>query len=173
MLLPVQSALIIFGFRLIDVSFGTIRVLMVARGRKQLAWVLGFFQASVYILAVGALLLDIGNWLNVIGYAGGFATGNVLGMWIEERLAIGYTHLTIISSGRGAQVAEHLRRDGYAVTSIPAWGKDGYVTMLDVSIMRKKSRKVRDLVEEVDPQAMVTAEHIRPVRRGFWGIYKF
>lgn len=170
MLLSYQSAAIIFGFRLIDVSLGTIRVLMVARGRKQLAWILGFFQASVYILAVGALLLDIGNWLNVVGYAGGFATGNVLGIWIEERLAIGYTHLTIISKGRGAQLANRLRSAGYAVTSIPAWGKDGCVAILDVSIVRKKARIVRELIEEVDEQAMVTAEHIRPVRRGFWGI---
>lgn len=124
----------------------------------------------VYILAISAILMDIGNWMNIIGYAAGFATGNVIGIWVEERLAIGYTHLTIISSGRGAQISEHLRNAGYAVTSIPAWGKDGCVTMLDVSIIRKKARKVRELVEEVDEQAMVTAEHIRPVKRGFWGI---
>jgi uncharacterized protein YebE (UPF0316 family) len=170
MLLSIQSALIIFGFRLIDVSCGTIRVLMVARGRKQLAWILGFIQALVYILAIGTILVDIGNWMNIIGYAAGFATGNVLGMWIEERLAIGYTHLTVISSARGAKISEHLRKAGFAVTSIPAWGKDGCVTMLDISVIRKRARKVRDLVEEVDKQAMVTAEHVRPIRRGFWGI---
>ncbi|MBE0408604.1 MAG: DUF2179 domain-containing protein [Anaerolineales bacterium] len=170
MIVPIQSALMIFGLRLIDVSIGTIRVLMVARGRKRIAWISGFIQAMVYILAISAILMDIGNWMNIIGYAAGFATGNVIGIWVEERLAIGYTHLTIISSGRGAQISEHLRNAGYAVTSIPAWGKDGCVTMLDVSIIRKKARKVRELVEEVDEQAMVTAEHIRPVKRGFWGI---
>ncbi|MFU8771682.1 MAG: DUF2179 domain-containing protein [Anaerolineales bacterium] len=170
MIVPIQSALMIFGLRLIDVPFGTIRVLMVARGRKRIAWISGFIQAMVYILAISAILMDIGNWMNIIGYAAGFATGNVIGIWVEERLAIGYTHLTIISSGRGAQISEHLRNAGYAVTSIPAWGKDGCVTMLDVSIIRKKARKVRELVEEVDEQAMVTAEHIRPVKHGFWGI---
>lgn len=146
------------------------RVFMVVRGRKPWAWIFGFFQSLVYILAIRSVLLDSNNWLNIIAYAGGFATGNVLGIWIEERLAIGYTHLTIISSGRGAQLAEQLRQAGFAVTAIPAWGKDGSVTMLDVSIVRKKARKVRDLVEKIDEKAMVTAEHIRPVRRGFWGI---
>ena len=101
----VLSALLIFTLRIIDVSLATMRLLMVMRGRKGLAWIFGFFQALVFIIAIRAILADIGNWQNLIGYAAGFATGNVVGMLVEERLAIGYTHIRIISSRRGNQVA--------------------------------------------------------------------
>ncbi|HZD57599.1 MAG TPA: DUF5698 domain-containing protein [Anaerolineales bacterium] len=164
----VQSAVLIFILRVGDVSLATVRVLMVVRGRKALAWVLGFGQALVFVVALRAVLSDLGNWLNILGYAAGFATGNVVGMMIEERIALGHSHLRIISSGRGAEVAEHLRGAGYAVTEISGRGKDGTVTLLNCSVLRRRVMEVKDLVEEIDRQAMVTAEDIHPVRRGFW-----
>jgi len=164
----VQSALIIFVLRVVDVGLATVRMLMVIRGRKALAWILGFGQAIVFVAALQAVLSDLDNLLNILGYAAGFATGNVVGMLIEERLALGYSHLRIISSGRGPEVAEHLRSAGFAVTEIPGRGKDGTVSLLNCSVRRKRVLEVRHLVEEVDQGAMVTAEDIHPVRRGFW-----
>jgi uncharacterized protein YebE (UPF0316 family) len=89
-------------------------------------------------------------------------------MTIEERLAIGHTHMRIISSRRGTAIAERLRDEGYAVTEIPARGKDGMVSMLNVSVLRKNIDKVRAMANDVDPEAFITSEEIRPVRRGFW-----
>ncbi len=114
------------------------------------------------------MLSDLDNLLNVVGYAAGFATGNVVGMLIEERLAIGHTHINIVSSRRGSAIAEHLRADGYAVTEIPARGKDGMVSLLNLSVLRKNGEKVRKLVNQIDPDAFITAEDVRPIRRGFW-----
>jgi len=162
------SALLIFTLRIIDVSMATLRLLMVMRGRKGLAWIFGFFQAFVFIIAIRAVLTNIGNWQNLIAYAAGFATGSVVGMLVEERLAIGFTHLRIISSRRGNKVAEHLRAAGFAVTEIPARGKDGTVTLLNCSVRRKRVSLIRRLVEEIDADAMVTAENIRAIRKGFW-----
>jgi len=146
----------------------TLRMLMVVRGRKTLAWLFGFIQAFVFVLALRQVLTDLSNWLNLIGYAAGFATGNVVGMMIEERIALGHTHLRIISTGRGAEVAEHLRSAGFAATEIAGRGMNGTVTVINCSVLRKSVEEVRRLEEEVDPQAMITAEDIRPVRRGFW-----
>jgi len=162
------SAVLIFTLRIIDVSLATLRILMVIRGRKGLAWIFGFFQAFVFIIAIRAVLADIENWQNLIGYAAGFATGNVVGMLVEERLAIGYTHIRIISSRRGNQIAEHLRSAGFAVTEIPARGKDGTVTLLNCSVRRKRVSKIKRLVAEIDADAMVTSENIRAIRKGFW-----
>ena len=106
--------------------------------------------------------------LNIIGYAAGFATGVVIGMTIEERLAIGHIHMRIISSRRGSRIAERIREEGYAVTEVPARGKDGMVTMLNCSVLRKNVGRVRNMVNEIDSEAFITSEDIRPVRRGFW-----
>lgn len=165
---PVVAALVIFVLRICDMALDTIRVLFVVRGKKKLAWVLGFFQSLIFILAISSVLANANNWLNILGYAAGFATGNVVGMIIEERMALGHIHLTIYSSTRGAAVAEALRKDGYAVTEVAGRGKDGTVTVLHCSVLRKKVDSVETIVLEEDPTAFITSADVRQVRRGFW-----
>jgi uncharacterized protein YebE (UPF0316 family) len=143
---------LIFSLRVIELSLDTIRVLMVMRGRKGPAWLLGFFQATIFVFAISYVLSGLDNPINMLGYAAGFATGTVVGMYIEERLAIGHIQMSIISPRRGSAIAEKMRAEGYAVTEIPAKGKDGMVT----------------IVNQADSTAFITAEEVRPVRRGFW-----
>lgn len=159
---------LIFFLRVGDMSLDTMRVLMVMRGKKSTAWVLGFFQSAIFVLAISSVLQNLNNPLNVIGYAAGFATGNVVGMMIEERLAVGHTHMRIISSRRGSAIAERMREEGYAITEIPARGRDGMVSLLNCSVLRKNVDRVHRIINEVDPEAFITAEDVRPVRRGFW-----
>lgn len=159
---------LIFALRVTDMTLDTLRVLFVMRGQKLLAWILGFFQATVFVIAITSVLRNLTNPLNLICYAAGFATGVVVGMTIEERIAIGHRHMRIISSRRGSAIAEKLRSEGYAVTEVPARGKDGMVTMLNCSVLRKNIERLREMVNEVDPEAFITSEDIRPVRRGFW-----
>lgn len=162
------AAGLIFFLRVLDMSLDTLRVLVVMRGRRTAAWFLGFFQALIFVLAISSVLKDLNNPLNILGYAAGFATGNVIGMLIEERLAIGHMQMSIVSPRLGVAIAEQMRQDGYAVTEIPARGKDGMVTLLTCSVLRRQVDRVHKLVNEVDPNAFITSEDVRPVRRGFW-----
>ena len=164
----VAGAALIFSLRVLDMTLDTLRVLFVMRGKKPLVWVLGFFQAAIFVLAITSVLSNLSNLMNIVGYAAGFATGNVIGIAIEQRLAVGFTRLHVISPRRGAAIAEHLREGGYAVTEIPARGKDGMVTMLECSVRRREAIKVDKLIRAVDENAFVTAEEVRPVRRGYW-----
>jgi len=159
---------LIFILRVSDMSLDTMRVLFVMRGRKGIVWVLGFFQAMIFVIAIGIVLSDLDSPLKVIGYAAGFATGNVVGMLIEEKLAVGHIQLRIISPRFGSAIAEKLREDGFAVTEVAARGKDGMVTLLSCSVLRRRVDNVRKIVNQIDPNAFITAEDVRPVRRGFW-----
>jgi uncharacterized protein YebE (UPF0316 family) len=159
---------IIFLMRVTDMSLDTLRVLFVIRGRKPLAWIMGFFQSALWVVAITSVLSNLDNLWNVIGYAGGFATGNVVGMMIEERLAIGHGHLRIISSRRGKAVAEAIRDAGYAVTELPGHGKDGTVSVISCSVKRRDIDNVQRAVYSIDPEAFITVEDIRPLHRGYW-----
>jgi uncharacterized protein YebE (UPF0316 family) len=165
---PFLTAGLIFLLRVADMSLDTLRMLTVMRGRKPIVWILGFCQSAIFVLAITSVLKDLNNILNVFGYAAGFATGNVVGMWIEERLAIGHVQLSIVSPTLGTAIAESLRQAGYAVTEIPARGRDGMVSLLSCSVLRKNVDRVHELVRSVDPTAFVTSEDVRPVRRGMW-----
>jgi len=159
---------LIFLLRVGDMSLDTMRVLFVMRGKKKIAWTLGFFQALIFVVAIGSVLSDLSNPLKILGYAAGFATGNVVGMLIEERLAIGHVQLSIISSRRGAAITDRLRAEGYAITEIPARGKDGVVSLLNCSVLRRNIDTVRNIVNEEDDSAFITVEDVRPLWRGFW-----
>jgi uncharacterized protein YebE (UPF0316 family) len=159
---------LIFFLRVLDMGCDTLRMLFVVRGKKKLAWFLGFFQSAIFVVAISSVLTHLDNPLTVIGYAAGFATGNVVGMYIEERLAIGHSSIRVVSSRRGTLVAEKLREAGFAVTEIPARGKDGMVTVLNLSVARKDIDRVDTVVLETDPDAFITLEDMRPLRRGFW-----
>lgn len=161
-------ALGIFFLRVCDMTLDTIRMLFVVRGRKKLAWFLGFFQSLIFVIAISSVLTSLNNPLNVLGYAAGFATGNVIGMIIEERLAIGHIHFTIMSPTRGAKIGNVLREAGFAVTEVPARGRNGTVDVLHCNVLRKDLSMVETIILEADPEAVVTAQDVRPVRRGFW-----
>ncbi len=162
------AALGIFGLRVCDMTFDTLRMLFVVRGRKGIAWGLGFAQSVIFVIAITSVLSHLDNPLNVIGYAAGFATGNVVGMWVEERLAIGHVKISIVTQRLGSALSQALREAGFAVTEIPARGRDGTVSMLSVSVLRRDVSKVEAIVHEKDIEAFVISEDVRPLRRGFW-----
>jgi uncharacterized protein YebE (UPF0316 family) len=165
---PALLPFIIFALRVIDMSLDTLRVLFVIRGRKMNAWVLGFFQSVIWVIAISSVLSNLSNIWTIIGYGSGFATGNVVGMMIEEKLAIGHGHLRVISSTHGYAISDAIRSAGYAATELSGRGKDGTVAVVTTSVQRRDIDRVRRKVLEVDPQAFITVQEVRPLHRGFW-----
>ena len=158
----------IFAARLVNIAIDTVRFMFTLRGKSGMAWILGFIESVLFVVVIGSVLTNLGNPLNVIGYAAGFATGNVVGMAIEKRLAIGFTHFTIISRDHSTEIADKLRNAGYGVTEIPARGRESNFMLVDCHVRRKQADQVEDLALEVDPQAFITAEEVTPRRSGIW-----
>lgn len=159
---------LIFILRVVDMSLATLRFMVTLRGHKVLTWVFGFAQSVVFVIALSGVLQNLDDIINIIAYAAGFATGGVIGASIDTRLAIGHTHIRIISSNRGSAISKKLRAEGYGVTEISGRGKDGAVTLINASVRRRNVPKVQQIVGEVDENAFITTEDLRPVRRGFW-----
>lgn len=158
----------IFAARLVNMAIDTLRFMFTLRGKRGIAWILGFVESVLFVVVIGSVLTNIGNPLNMIGYAAGFATGNVVGMAIEKRLAIGYTHFTIISRDHSTEIADRLRNAGYGVTEIPARGRESNFMLVDCHVRRKQTDEVEELALDVDPQAFITAEEVTPRRSGIW-----
>lgn len=165
---PILVILIIFLLRVSDMSLDTIRVLFVFRGKKSLAWILGFFQSLLFVIAITTVLANLDNLLNIVAYAAGFATGNVVGMLIENRLAVGHIHMTVFSPFSGPRIVDALRKSGYGVTEVSGRGRNGMVSVLHIAVLRKNVMNVETIVLKMDKDAFITAEDVRPIRRGFW-----
>ena len=169
--LTTQSILIALGIflvRVIATILDTLRLIFTMRSNKFWVWMLGFFNSLIWVLTFAFVLSDIDNIVNVIVYAAGFATGNVMGMWIEDKLAFGFAEVRVISSQWGAAILDALRENDYAVTEIPGRGKDGMVSVITTSVRRSQISDVEVLVREVDENAFITTEDVKAVRSGFW-----
>lgn len=164
------NAALIFALRVVNMAMDTLRIRMMARGKKMLSFVFGVVETLIYVYTLFSVLDDLENWINIIAYALGFGVGSVVGMWLEERMAVGYIHMRVISTHHGAALAHALRDEGFAVTEIEGRGRDGAVVILSLSVKRKNAKKAREFVEEIDSQAFITSEDLQPVRRGFWGM---
>jgi uncharacterized protein YebE (UPF0316 family) len=162
------GALVIFGLRVLNMTLDTLRVLFTLRGKKTLSWIFGFLVSLIFVFLLTSILSNLNSPLYIVAYSAGFATGGVVGMWIEEQLAIGFTNIQIISPRLGVVMAQKLRDSGFAVTEIPARGKDGMVSMLSLSVRRKQVVDVEKIINKCDEGAFVTLEDVRPVRRGFF-----
>lgn len=164
---PALLCLLIFFARVTDVSLGTVRTLMVFRSHRVLAAAIGFGEVLVWLLAASRVLQHLDQWYLALSYAGGFATGNVVGIWLESKLAVGLELVRAVSADPAVNLAHHLRASGYAVTAMPGRGDSG--TPVEVLLMVEKRRAVPLLlqaIEAADPAAVCTTSDVKTVRTG-------
>lgn len=151
------GALIIFLCRVIDVTIGTFRIQMIMRRKKLASAILGFFEVMIFILIVSKVIQDIGNWLNIVAYCGGFATGNIVGIYITDKLSKELISVGIISKNKWQEIEQKLWDEGFGITRNIGYGKDGEVQVLRVVCERSYFTKVKEISMEYDPKAFITS----------------
>lgn len=158
---PLFWPLFIYVARVVDVSMGTLRTVCVVRGFRFTAAVLGFCEITIWVTAISGVLTHLGQWYNVVAYAGGFATGNFIGILIEQKLAMGMQMIRLISRSQSAAIAAGLRLAGYAVTEVKGEGLRGQVSISFVVAARKEVPTVMRIAHQIDPEVVSTVEDIR------------
>ena len=156
-LLPV----LIFLARVFDVSFGTIRIIFISRGRKYLAPVIGFIEILIWLVAIGKVMQNLDNVFCYVAYAGGFATGNFTGMCIEEKLAMGTLIVQIVTRQDSSALIDSLKSSGYGVTAVPAQGTTGQVHIIYSVIKRSALRDFVAIIKRFNPKAFYSIEDVK------------
>lgn len=157
--------LFIFVARIFDVSLGTLRIIFVTKGMRSVAPFVGFFEVLIWLLAISRIMQDLDNWISYVAYAGGFATGNFVGMYLEERLAIGHEMIRVITRKDATSLIEDLRNKGYGVTSVKAEGIEGEVAVIYIIARRSMIKEVLDEINIFNPRALYTVESIKYVNK--------
>lgn len=160
--------LLIFCARLFDVSMGTTRIILIGRGRKYIAAMIGFFEVLIWLLAVAQVMRNLTNAMTYIAYGAGFATGTIIGVTLEEKLAVGKIMLRVISNNPTQALAQALQQQGFGFVQIQGQGVDGAVHILESIINRQALPAVREIVERLHPGAFFWIEDIRSARRGIF-----
>ncbi len=158
----------IFLARICDVSIGTMRIIFVSKGKRNIAPFLGFFEVLIWIIAISKIMQNLDNYVNYVAYAAGFATGNFVGMIIEEKLAVGIQMIRVFSAEKGKELVEKLNSNGYGATVVDAHGARKDVCLIYTIVKRNDLLKVIELIKEFNPKAFYTIEDIRSTNEGIF-----
>ncbi len=158
----------IFIARVCDVSLGTLRIIFVSKGNKNIAPFLGFFEVFIWIVAISRIMQNLDNYLCYIAYAGGFATGNYVGMLIEERLAMGIQMIRVFTNEKSEELVQSLNSRGYGATSVQAQGAKEKVHLIYTIIQRNEMEEVLDIINNFNPKAFYTIEDVKAVNEGIF-----
>lgn len=157
--------LLIVLARISDVTIGTLRIVMVSKGQKLIAPVLGFFEVIIWLITMSKVIQNIDNWVAYVAYGTGFAAGNYIGLLIEERLAVGVVRLQIITRAGADELIKKLRENGYGITYHEANGSEGKVAVIYSIIKRSDVNEVVKLISTYNPQAFYTVADVRMVNK--------
>lgn len=155
------GSLLIFLLRIGDVGIASVRIVTLMRGKIWLAALLGFFESLFWVSAAAIVFTNLDHPIRIVAFAAGFASGTLLGGFVERWLAMGTALLRVIAPIESPPVAAHLRAVGFAVTVVNAEGRDGEVRLNFLVLPRRRVKEALAIVAEVNPAAFITVEDIR------------
>ena len=162
----VLTPLIIFAARIIDVSISTVRIIMLSRGNRRIAPILGFFEVIIWLVAIRAIFQHLDNVMAFFAYGAGFAAGTWIGMLIEEKLALGYLAVRAIVLSEDRSLLTALTEANFGVTTFVGEGRDGAVRLVFTIIRRKQLPRIIEIINDVSPNAFVSVADVRSAREG-------
>ncbi|WP_373895301.1 DUF2179 domain-containing protein [Virgibacillus natechei] len=159
---------IILVINIVYVTLSTMRMILTLKGRRYIAAFVSMFEIVMYVIGLGLVLDNLDQIQNIIAYAVGFGTGVIIGTKIEEKLALGYITVNVVSSNPDIEFTRKLRDKGYGVTSWLAYGMDGDRLSMQILTPRKYEPKLYETIKTIDPKAFIISYEPKQIHGGFW-----
>jgi len=163
----VINILLILLLQLIYVPILTLRTIFLVKNMTMIAAFLGFLEALVYVFGLSLVFSGDQGTLAMIVYAGGFGVGILVGGYVENKLAIGYSNFEVNLMNKNTDLIARLRNDGFGVTVYEGEGRDSKRFRLDILTKRSREKELMDLIDEYEPQSFVISYEPRRFRGGF------
>jgi uncharacterized protein YebE (UPF0316 family) len=159
---------LIFLARILDVSIGTLRLIFISKGYKFYAPVLGFFEVVIWLLAIGQIMQHLDNFLCYLAYGLGFATGNYLGIYLDEKMSLGTVLIRVVPKKDTTNLINQLREQSFGASLVDIEGMTGKLKMIFTIVKRKDLKEVMNIIQENNPQAFVTIEDVKTAKEGYF-----
>lgn len=157
---------LIFLAGLTYLTLSSVRTIFLSRGLKGWAAVLGFAETVIFLLAISQILANVANVANVIAYAAGYGLGNLAGIIVEEKLALGTVLVRLITRKDASELIRDMESRQFGVTSVGARGVSGKVRIVFTVVRRRDLKSLLRMIESFHPRAFVSIEDVRSVSAG-------
>lgn len=158
--------LLVFLARVADVTLATMRIVFISRGRKILAPLLGFFEMLIWLFALQQVISHLDNVVYYVLFAGGFASGTFVGLYVESKLALGARMIRIVTRSEAGELIKALHDAGHGATTVEAEGSEGPVNVIFSVVRRKDLADLIPLVHRHNPRAFYSIEDVEFVSAG-------
>lgn len=151
----------IFLFKIIEEALRTLRIIVVANGKKILGAILQFFIALLWIIVTGIVIIDIKkDLIKILIYCIGSLIGSYIGSLIEEKLAMG-TNIIMVEIEK--EIADNLisilTTKKYKINVLKS-NKDNY-ELLMITAARKNTQEVINIIKSFDEKANIITEKVK------------
>lgn len=159
---------VIFLAKIIEISVSTLRIILVNKGYRTVAFITGLIEIFIWLFVASAVLTDLSaDPLKALPYGVGFSVGVVVGSIIEEWLAFGYVVLQVICDfEHSSKITDYIRSKQIGVTEVDAYGYKGERKMLTLFVNRKGINKLIANLEKIDNKAMFIVNNVTSIQGG-------
>ena len=146
----------IFFSKIIENAVGTLRLIVVANGKKKLGAFLQGILALVWIFGTGIVIIDINKDIfKIVIFIIGSIVGSYLGSIIEEKIALGSNMLICITKEKFENSIKD-KLNNYKITTICE--KDNNYSILLIVLKRKEIGKVSKILKKIDKNIIIISE---------------
>ncbi|MDD3946566.1 MAG: DUF5698 domain-containing protein [Clostridia bacterium] len=159
---------IIFFGKIIEVTFATLRIVLINRGERTKGSLVAFVEVILWIYVTGTVLVGFQNSpLKVVVFAVAFALGNYMGSWLENKIALGLSTIEVITTEDPACLLAVLRANNLGVTVIDGEGKDGVRKILKVHLKRSRIASTVKLINKNLETCVISVTDVKVIKGGY------
>ena len=146
----------IFLSKIIENAVGTLRLIVVANGKKKLGAILQGIVALVWILSTSIVIVDVDkNIFKPIVFVVGSIVGSYLGSIIEQKIGLGSNMLICVTKEKYETIIKE-KLNNYQITTICE--KDNNYSILLVVLKRREILKIIKILKHIDKDIIIISE---------------
>ena len=162
-----SKLLLIVVIQLIYVPLLTLRTITMVKNLKMLTALFGFLEAFTYVFGLAIVLSGEQNTLEMVVYAVGFALGLFVGVYVEQKMAIGYVTVSVNINHPNQALVDELRSLGYGVTVYQGQGRDGERFRMEILTKRRREKELYKRIDKHEPQAFLISYEPKTFKGGY------
>jgi len=160
--------LLIIMCRVTEVSFATLRIILITKGLKKIAPVVAFIEVFIWIMVARNILTENTPWVKILAYCLGYALGTFAGIIVESKLSIGKAIVRVFVPVESEHIVAELRNNKFGVSAVDAEGKDGKIKVLFIVVNRTELPGVIKIIHTSNPHAFFTIESVQVANAGYF-----
>ena len=137
--------LALFFLKIIENALATLRIIVIANGKKLFGAFLNFLMSLSWIFSTSLVLVDIqSDPFKIFVYSFGTFLGSYLGSLLEEKLAIGKNMVIAITDPEKDTLVEKIKEQNYPVIQLEGTTLDYSYQVLFITTTRKRKSNSKD-----------------------------